>query len=264
MLAGRRVIEAQNITVHYGGGSIRRTAKVTALEDVSLSVEAGACHGLVGESGSGKSTLGRVLLGLTAPNRGRVAIAGFDPARLARRQRPAFCRSVQCVFQDSGTVLNPRLSVGRSVREGLDIQRCGTRADRDAAVAALFERVGLSQTLLERFPHQLSGGQRQRVNIARALSVSPKVLVADEPLSALDVSVQAQILDLLHGIQRESGLTIVLITHDLKVAQEICDTVTVLEAGRTVEHGRADDVFANPKHSTTRRLINSLPTPKFA
>ncbi|MEM7695261.1 MAG: ATP-binding cassette domain-containing protein [Pseudomonadota bacterium] len=236
---------------------------MTALDNVSLSVKAGACHGLVGESGSGKTTLGRVLLGLVRPDRGSLVVGGLNPARLSRRETATFRRSVQCVFQDSGAVLNPRLSVGRSVREGLDIHRCGEPAERDAAVSRLFERVGLSQALASRFPHQLSGGQRQRVNLARALSLSPKILVADEPLSALDVSVQAQILDLFADIQRQTGLTIILITHDLKVAREICDTVSVLQAGQIVEQGGAAEVFAHPKHRYTERLVKSVPTPKF-
>ena len=254
-------VALHDVTVTFGDTLFRRHRTVTAVDRVSLTVARGARLGLVGESGSGKSTLGRVILGLLRPDRGRVRVGGADPGRMTRAALKAFRVRVQAVFQDSAASLNPRMTVLDSVEEGLVIHRIATGVERRRRCEAMLERVGLDPALGARYPHMLSGGQRQRVTIARSLVLQPEILIADEPVSALDVSVQAQILDLLRGLHAEMGLTLVFISHDLWVVRELCDRVAVMRQGAIVEHGATDTLFAAPRHPYTKLLVASAPRP---
>nr|WP_321525720.1 ATP-binding cassette domain-containing protein [uncultured Cohaesibacter sp.] len=252
------IIDIQNVRVQFGGGFLTSGKPFIALKDTSLSVRQGSAHGLVGESGSGKTTLGRVVLGLVKPVQGDVLVANKDISALKHQNLLSFRRKVQCVFQDSLGSLDPRMSVGASVREGLDIHKIGNMREREDRVAAMLERVGLSADYRRRFPHELSGGQRQRVNIARALIVEPSILVADEPVSSLDVSIQAQVLDLLVELQDQFQLTVLFISHDLHVVREVCESVSVMRRGQIVEEGLTEDVFNSPAHDYTRMLLNAI------
>ena len=237
---------------------------VTALDRVSLRIAPGEIFGLVGESGSGKSTLARVLLRFLRPASGDVSVAGADPAMLRGTALKAWRRRVQPVFQDSVAALDPRARIGASLREGLDLHAIGPRSGRAAAVAGLLEHVGLDPDHALRYPHQLSGGQRQRVAIARALSLSPDILIADEPVSALDLSVQAQILGLLTTLCRERGMTMLFISHDLGVVRQISDRIGVLQRGCLVEEGPVVQVFRAPRHPYTQELLAAAPFVDFA
>jgi len=235
-----------------------------AVNDVSLRVVQGRTLGLVGESGSGKSTLGRCILGLIKPDSGEVRFDGVDVLSLSSRSLRNFRRRVQPVFQDPYGSLDPRWPVGRSVRESLDSFRIGTTADRTQRVLDLFDRVGLSTALVDRLPADLSGGQRQRVGIAAALASEPELIIADEPVSALDMSVQAQILNLLADLQHDLGVASIFITHDLGVVEHVSDEVAVLFQGSIVEHGETDQVMNRPTHDYTRTLLAAIPRPRSA
>ncbi len=241
-------------------GLFRRRA-VSAVAGVSLHVDEAEVLGLVGESGSGKTTLGRCILGLTRSDRGVVRFDGVDVSTLGRRQRAEFRRRVQPVFQDPFASLDPRWSVGRSIRESLDAYRVGTSSDRSRRVLDLLDRVGLGPTYADRLPRQLSGGQRQRVGIAAALASEPELIVADEPVSALDVSVQAQVLNLIADLRRDLGVAVLLIAHDLAVVEHICQRVAVMYLGRLAEVGDTSGVFREPAHPYTRALIEAIPYP---
>ena len=243
------------------GGPPWRRRRVHAVTGVDLRLGRGRTLGLVGESGSGKSTLGRCVLGLTRPDSGRVLFDGQDVHAMSRTAAAEFRRRAQPVFQDPFGSLDPRWPVGRSVREALDVHRVGTPLDRDRRVADLFDRVGLSPSLAGRLPRQLSGGQRQRVGIAAALTTEPDLIVADEPVSALDVSVQAQVLNLFTDLQRDLGLTTVFIAHDLGVVEHVSDDVAVMYLGRVVEHGLVATVLQDPLHPYTRALVAAIPHP---
>jgi peptide/nickel transport system ATP-binding protein len=238
------------------GGHVLR-----AVDGVSLEIGGGRTVGLVGESGCGKSTLARIIAGLTPPSAGRVLFEGQDVTRLRGRALRGVRRHLQIVFQDPFSTLDPRWTVGRSVSEPLRNFRLDRGAAREERVAELLEAVGLDPATARRHPHELSGGQRQRVGIARALAVRPSLLVCDEPLSALDVSIQAQILNLLDDLQRTLGLAYLFITHDLAVIRHLADDVAVMHEGRVVEAGPADSVFRQPRHPHTFRLLASVPTP---
>ena len=233
--------------------------RVAALQDVSLCVQAGERVGLVGESGSGKSTMARVLLGLQKPDQGTVRVGGVNPFALSAAQRKSFRRSIQLVFQDPYGSLNPRLTIGRALSEVLAVHDLATPEERPDRVAALLEQVGLNPVLAPRYPHEFSGGQRQRIALARALAVEPRVLVADEPVSALDVSVQVQILNLLADLQRQRGLALLLIAHDLAVVRYCCDRVYVMHQGQVVEQGPTAEVLDHPRHPDTANLLAAVP-----
>ena len=239
-----------------GGGRTLR-----AVDEVTFDVRPGEILGVVGESGSGKSTLGRLLLHLIAPTSGRIVFDGTDLSRLDRKGLHAFRRRAQPIYQDPYSSLDPRWRIARTIREPLDAFRLGTPAERDARVAELLEAVGLSARHGAARPHELSGGQRQRAAIAAALAPKPDLIVADEPVSALDVLVQAQILNLIASLQREFGLTIVFITHNLSVVEHLADRVAVMYLGRIVELGATADVLGAPQHPYTRALIDSIPHP---
>jgi peptide/nickel transport system ATP-binding protein len=249
-------LATEQITV---GFKRRGTGQFLALDKVSLELPPGAAVGLIGESGSGKSTLARVLTGLLVPNSGRVLLDGHEvpPAQAAARLR----RQVQMIFQDAAGALNPRQTVFAALAEVLTVIRHlhGGRAALDARITALLEQVGLPAGLAGRYPRELSGGQCQRVCIARALAVEPAVLIADEPVSALDVSVQARILKLLGRLRRERGLTLLLIAHDLAVVGAVCEQAVVLQTGRVVEAGPPELLFRAPRHPYTRRLLAAVP-----
>ena len=254
------MIIAQSVSFAYGGGLFDRRRSGLVLKDASLRVDTGEVHGIVGESGSGKSTLGRLLLGFLEPTGGEIKTCGQTPHKVKGDDARAFRRNVQVIYQDSATALNPRMSLGRSAAEGLEIHG-HSASDARAEVARLFERVRLPATLMDRFPHEVSGGQRQRVCIARALATKPKLLIADEPVTALDVSVQARILELFAELQSDLGLTMLFISHDLGVIRELCSRVSVMHKGRMVERGKTENVLGHPKTDYTRTLISSLPAP---
>ena len=254
------LLRIEHVSKTYAAGGLPgRRRRVHALDDVSLTVRAGSTLGLVGESGSGKSTLGRCVLGLTGVDSGQVLFEGRDVTSLSRRELPEFRRRVQPVFQDPFGSLDPRWPVGRSVRESLDSFRVGTRADRESRVLELFERVGLRPAFAQRMPTELSGGQRQRVAIAAALASEPDLIVADEPVSALDVSVQAQILNLFMDLKRDLGVATVFITHDLGVVEHVSDEIAVLHHGVVVETGDVDTVMTSPVDPYTRLLLAAVP-----
>ena len=236
-------------------------AKVSAVDDVSLAVDQGEIVGLVGESGSGKTTLARCILGLTRPDRGTIVFDGVDITGVRGAEARELRRRVQPVFQDPFSSLDPRWSVGRSIREALDSFRIGTVVERDAKVLELLDRVGLGSGFAERRPGELSGGQRQRVGIAAALASGPDLIVADEPVSALDVSVQAQVLNLMAELQRDLGVAVLFVAHDLSVVEHISRRVAVMYLGRIAEFGPAGHVFTDPRHPYTRALVTAIPYP---
>jgi peptide/nickel transport system ATP-binding protein len=252
-------VEFRNVHVRYG--SSRRGRAFPALDDVSLRVAPGEVVGLVGESGSGKTTLGRLAAGLVPLADGQVLLHGADVRATPRSERRALRRGLAFVHQDPEASLDPRLSVGASIREPLDIHRVGTPAERDARVAELLDAVQLGPSYAERRPRELSGGQRQRIALARALALEPTLLVADEPTSALDVSVQARVLELFRELQERLGFACLFISHDLAVVHRVADRVAVLRAGKLVETGPVATVFAQPADDYTRRLLDAVPVP---
>ncbi|MFD6435215.1 dipeptide ABC transporter ATP-binding protein [Streptomyces venezuelae] len=249
-----------------GGAFSRSRGTVSAVGGVSLTIRKGETFGMVGESGCGKTTLGRIVAGLEEPTGGAVRFEGADPSRMSRAERRAHRRRVQLMVQDSTAAMDPRMRVGEILREPLVIQGVGGRAEQEGLVAELLDAVGLPRGAVHRYPHEFSGGQRQRLGLARALTLSPDLVVADEPVSALDVSVQAQILNLMRELQRERGLTYLFISHDLAVVRHLADTVGVMYLGRLVESGPAEQVYAHPLHPYTRGLLDTvnLPDPEAA
>jgi peptide/nickel transport system ATP-binding protein len=246
----------ENVHIRYGSGASAHDA----VRDVSLTVGSGRIVGLVGESGSGKSTLARAVVGLHEPYAGRILVGGTDVVR-ARGRDAALRRDVQMVFQDASSSLDPRMTVGASVEEALAVRSTVVRgrAERRVEVARLLETVELDPTRAGDLPSQLSGGQRQRVAIARALAASPRVLLADEITSALDVSVQGTVLNLLRKVQREFDLTVLFISHNLAVVRQLCDEVAVMKDGRLLEAGPTTRVIDTPEHPYTRELVDAVP-----
>ena len=256
------VLEALDLEKRFGGRSGRFSGDaepVRAVDGVSLDVRRGETLAIVGESGCGKSTLARLLLRLIEPSAGSVRYRGTDLGRARPGELRALRKDLQFVFQDPFSSLNPRMSVGALVGEPLALHRGLGRAERRARVAELLGKVGLRPEHAARYPHEFSGGQRQRIGIARALASEPVLLVGDEPVSALDVSVQAQIVNLLEGLKAELGLTLVIISHDLAVVRHVADRVAVMYRGRVVELAAADALFAAPRHPYTRALIEAVP-----
>jgi ABC-type glutathione transport system ATPase component len=251
--ADEPLLDIRDLTVSYH----RRGKGVPAVLDASLDIMPGETVALVGESGSGKSTLGRVVLGLTAATRGSVYLEGEDITRVSGARRRGLSASIQAVFQDPNGSLNPALTVGRTLAEPLLVHARDRRAPVSARVAEVLDLVGLPADAAHRYPRQFSGGQRQRIAIARALMMSPKLIVCDEPVSALDLSVQAQILNLFTRLQRETGVSYLFISHDLAVVRQVAQRIVVLYRGNVVEKGTTEDVYAHPAHEYTRRLLSA-------
>ncbi|MEU1087719.1 ABC transporter ATP-binding protein [Streptomyces sp. NPDC005892] len=247
------VLELNDAAVRYRGSA------ADVVRDVSLAVEAGESLALVGESGAGKTTLLRLLLGLARPTAGTVRFDGADLNTRDREQMRRFRRSVQCVFQDPYSSLDPSRQVGRIVAEPLRSLGIDSRTTAAPKVAAALERVGLQADAADRYPHEFSGGQRQRIAIARATVCDPRVLLADEPVSALDVTTRVKVVDLLAELKAERGLTLVMVSHDLSVVATLCERTAVLERGEIVEQGATSQVLGAPAHPYTRRLIDSVP-----
>jgi ABC-type oligopeptide transport system ATPase subunit len=244
-----------------GRGWWGRPVAVRAVDSVSFSIEPGETFGLVGESGSGKTTTGRCILRLIEPTSGEVRFKDLDVLALSREALRHARRDMQIVFQDPYSSLNPRMRARRIVEEPLVIHRLGTRAERRDRVAGLFELVGLDPAHLDRYPHEFSGGQRQRIGLARALALNPSLVVADEPVSALDVSVQAQVVNLLMDLQERLGLTYLFIAHDLRLVRHVCGRVAVMYRGRILEMGTTEELFRNPAHPYTKALLSAIPVP---
>jgi peptide/nickel transport system ATP-binding protein len=256
------LLELRDVKKHFplrGGLLGRPRAWVRAVDGVSLAIRAGETVGLVGESGCGKSTLGRLALRLLEPTGGDVRFEGRSLLDVSPAELRAIRRRMQIVFQDPYGSLNPRMRVETIVGEGLAIHRVGTRAERRRRVAELLELVGLLPDAARRWPHEFSGGQRQRIGIARALAVGPRFVVADEAVSALDVSVQAQIINLLADLRERLGLTLLFIAHDLRVVEHVSDRVAIMYLGRIVESGTRAEIFAHPRHPYTRALLSAVP-----
>jgi peptide/nickel transport system ATP-binding protein len=258
------LVEVEAVSKSYPRRTGLRTEQVFVVEDVSLAIEAGETLGLVGESGSGKTTLARMILGLVEPSRGAVRVEGIDVARASSAELHRLRRQMQPVFQDPYAALNPRMKVLEIVTEPWAIHRAdaavprGRAALRRKAVELLAE-VGLDESALGRYPHEFSGGQRQRINIARALALQPRLLILDEPVSALDVSVGAQIVNLLRGLQREHGLTYLFISHSMPLVRYLSTRIAVMERGRLVETGEAEALCAAPRQEYTRQLLAATP-----
>ena len=263
MSASEVVLEARNLRKYFPTGAskllMRPTGTVQAVDDVSFSLHKGSTLGIVGQSGCGKSTLGRLLTRLIEPSSGEVLLQGRNLLAANGSELLAMRRVVQMVFQDPYASLNPRHSVGQSIGNPMRIHGIGDAESRRKRVAELMELVGLNPEHVNRFPHEFSGGQRQRVGIARALALDPQVIIADEPVSALDVSIQSQILNLLENLQATLGLSYVFIAHDLAVVRHIADEVAVMYLGKFVEYGSAAEVYRNPQHPYTQALMSAVP-----
>jgi peptide/nickel transport system ATP-binding protein len=262
-LVAEPIASLTDVSVRFplrGGLLGRVTRQVHAVEHVSLTIRRGETFSLVGESGCGKSTIARAMVGLV-PHQGKIEVAGQSLAGLDRAGQKALRRRVQIVFQDPMAALDPRMTVGNLIAEPLVIHGIGTPAEHRARAADLMARVGLSADQLDRYPHEFSGGQRQRICIARALALQPDLIIADESVSALDVSVQARVLDLLRALQTEFGIAFLFISHDMAVVENISDRVAVMYLGQIVEMGTRAQIFGNPQHPYTRRLIEAVPVP---
>ncbi len=256
------ILEVKNLKKYFditGGVLSKKVGSVKAVDDVSFSVKEGEVLGIVGESGCGKSTTGRSILRLIEPTEGKVYFNGTDITSLKAEEMRKLRKDMQIVFQDPYASLNPRHTVEKIIEEPMIVHGMGNKKERRERVRYLLETVGLSSYHASRYPHQFSGGQRQRIGIARALAVNPKIIIADEPVSALDVSIQSQILNLMQDLQKEFNLTYIFIAHDLSVVKHISDRVGVMYLGRLVELAPKDELYENPKHPYTEALLSAVP-----
>ncbi len=259
------LLQVENLRKYFPirGGVLQRVVNnVKAVDDISFEVDAGEVVGLVGESGSGKTTVGRTLLRLEQATSGEVRFDGQDLMRLNSADLRKIRKRIQIIFQDPYASLNPREKVSEILTHPMRLHRIGRSQDHDQLAADLLETVGLNRDHLDRFPHEFSGGQRQRIGIARALAVKPDLIVADEPVSALDVSIQAQVINLLEDLKSQFDLTILFIAHDLSVVEHICDRVIVMYLGKVMEMGPVAELYARPNHPYTKALLSSVPIPK--
>lgn len=258
------LVEVKGLKKHFvvGKNFLKRHRSVCkAVDDVSFTIKKGRTLGLVGESGCGKSTLGRSVIRLHEITEGEVKIDGVNIFDLAPKELKKLRKDIQIIFQDPFASLSPRMTIHDILREPLDVNKIGTEKEREAKIAEVMKIVGLRPQVLNRYPHEFSGGQRQRVGIARALVLEPKFIVADEPVSALDVSVQAQVLNLIAELQETKGISFLFIAHDLAVVQHICDDVGVMYLGRLVEKASAEALYREPKHPYTKALLSAIPVP---
>jgi len=256
------LLEAKNIKKYFPikkGLLLREVGQVKAVDDVTLSVRRGETLGLVGESGCGKSTLGRTLIRLYEPTAGEISLDGKDFLKLSGTELRNRRKNIQMIFQDPYAALDPRMTVGQIIAQPFAIHKILGPQEAEARVKQLLELVGLKASHINRYPHEFSGGQRQRICIARAIALDPELIICDEPVSALDVSIQAQILNLLKDLQERLNLTYIFISHDLSVIEHICDRVAVMYLGKIVEVGTRDELFANPKHPYTQALLGAIP-----
>ncbi|TGE37337.1 dipeptide ABC transporter ATP-binding protein [Desulfosporosinus fructosivorans] len=255
------LVQVQNLKMYFQTeGSYSFTKKyIKAVDDVSFELFKGETFGLVGESGCGKSTLGRTMLGLYKPNAGRVIFEGEDIFALKNKSMKEMRKKMQLIFQDPSASLNPRKTIADILNEPFHIHKVGTKLERKAKINDLLDKVGLSAYHLSRYPHEMSGGQKQRVGIARALALNPKLIICDEPVSALDVSIQAQVINLLEDLQKEYDLTYLFISHNLSVVHHICDRVGVMYLGKLVETGNHEDIYRNTLHPYAKALISAIP-----
>jgi peptide/nickel transport system ATP-binding protein/oligopeptide transport system ATP-binding protein len=259
-----RLVDVKNLVKYFPvrGGLLQRVvAWVQAVDDVSFYVNKGETLGLVGESGCGKTTVGRTMLRLLEPTSGSVRLGDVDVFNLRRRELKAMRRDMQIIFQDPYASLDPRMPIGESIAEGLKIHKLGTPKERFDVVIEMLRKVGLEDYHARRYPHEFSGGQRQRIGIARALALQPKFIVCDEPVSALDVSIQSQVLNILADLQDDFGLTYLFIAHNLSVVEHICDRVAVMYLGKMVEMAPRKELFDNPLHPYTQALMSAIPVP---
>ena len=263
IVPGAVVLRASNLVKDFPvtkGMLQRKVGSVSAVADVSFEIRKGETLGLVGESGCGKTTIGRMLVGLEKPTAGSISFGGKDLARSSGREYRRERRDIQYMFQDSYSSLDPRMRAGSILREPLIVQGMGSRREQFAKVKEMLGKVGLPEAWTERYPHEFSGGQRQRLGFARALMLNPQLIIADEPVSALDVSIQAQVLNMMRDLQRELGLTYLFISHDLSVVRYLSNHIGVMYLGKLVEIGTADEVYLRPAHPYTKGLIESAPT----
>ena len=257
------LLTVSNLTMHFpvrGGIIPRQVGAVKAVDGVSLQIGPGETLGLVGESGCGKSTLGKAVVRLLKPTSGSINFNGTDITCMSQRELRPLRRDFQMIFQDPAESLDPRMSVRSIIEEPLQIHRIGSRADKIRMVNELLDRVGLPSSAAERYPFEFSGGQRQRIGIARALALKPKLIVCDEPVSALDVSIQSQILNLLVELQRELGLSYLFIAHDLSVVKHVSDRVAVMYLGKIVELASSESIYRDPRHAYTKALLSAIPS----
>ncbi|HEX7556709.1 MAG TPA: ABC transporter ATP-binding protein [Leptolinea sp.] len=258
------LIRVEHLTKHFPvrGGILQRTiAQVQAVDDVSFTIKQGETLGMVGESGCGKTTIGRTILRLTEPTSGKMEFDGNDVFSLNNRDLKDIRRNMQIIFQDPYASLDPRVPIGDSVMEGLKIHHIGSPKEQYDATINILKKVGLEEYHARRFPHEFSGGQRQRIGIARALTLRPQFIVCDEPVSALDVSIQSQVLNLLRDLQQEFGLTYLFIAHNLSVVEHISDRVSVMYLGKMVELSGREDLYREPLHPYTKALLSAIPIP---
>jgi peptide/nickel transport system ATP-binding protein len=257
------LLEVDGLDVAFAGGrsgTFGRRSVVKAVDDLTFSLRRGETFGIVGESGAGKTTLLRAMVGLVKPTAGSIAYDGADVGKMKGAARKDYLRHVHLIFQNPYSAFHPRMTVGEAMTEPLAIHGIGSAEERADRIAAAMRQVGLDPRFISRYPHQFSGGQRQRLVVARALILGAEVLLADEPVSALDVSIQAQVLNLLQDLKDELNLTYVVVAHDLAVVRYLCDRVAVMLNGRFVEIGRSEDLYARPTHPYTQALLESVPT----